>query len=63
MAEFAADDGADLCDFLGFRAEPVETRQQRCLQCGRDVSLRDVEAAFNQRFRQFLDEERHPIGA
>ena len=66
--------GADLQDFAR-RAEPVDARHQRSLQRGRDRQLlhRLLEhvavlvlvqlLAFEHRFGQLLDEQRHAVGA
>ena len=61
-AEFAADDRAELGDFLCVAAEPVEPRQERRLQSLGNVGIA-AGPGFNDRLRQFLDVERHPVGA
>ena len=66
---------ADLRDLLGDRPEPVEPRDQRGMQGGRDRQGRQrarrqyrsdpvvAIAAFEHRLGQLLDEQRHAVGA
>ena len=75
IGKLAAEHRADLRDLLGRRSEPVEPRHQRGMQgrrhrqrgkrCrsqhrGNPVALR---GAFQHCLGQFLDKERHPVGA
>ena len=70
VPEFAADHRSDLRDLLGDRAEPIEPRNQRSVQGGRDRKGRRRAAcehdgafgAFQHRLRQLLDKQRHPVG-
>ena len=65
VGKLAADRGADL-QHLARRAEPVDARHQRGLQRGRNGELlhRLVELfALEHRLGQFLDEQRHAVGA
>ena len=68
------DGGADLCHILGRWAEPVEAPQQleACRVAGAasdDGGTADIDtwprssASLDHRLGQFLDKERHPIGA
>ena len=71
VRESAADHRSDLRDLLGDRAEPIEPRNQRSVQGGRDRKGRRRAAcehdgafgAFQHRLRQLLDEQWHAIGA
>ena len=60
VIELAPDDGADLDNVLG-RPQPVEPGEQRCLQGLGNLCL-DV-TGLDDRFRQFLHEQRNAIGA
>jgi hypothetical protein len=75
VGEFAADHRADLRDFFGYRAEPVEAGNQRGMQCRRDRQARQracpqycgdavvLAGAFEHRPGQLLNEQRHAVGA
>ena len=75
VAEFAAQDRANLGDFLCCPADAVEPRDQRGVQGrrhrergqrAREQDRRDpvvLIAAFENRLGQLLDEQRHPVGA
>jgi hypothetical protein len=54
---------SDLGKLLGVRAEPVEARQQRGLQCLGNVAVPEGVAAVEDGLGQLLNEERHTPGA
>ncbi len=61
--EFAADHGGDLGHFAGIGPEPVEPGQQRCLQCLGNAGRAERIVGLDDRSGQFLDEQRHALGA
>ena len=73
IGKVAPDCGADLRHILGRRAEPVEAPQQRGVQGRRHCEHRRrhrgnrhiaaIGAGLDHRLGQFLDKERHPVGA
>ena len=75
VVELAAEHRANLPDFLGGRPEPIEARDQRCVQGGRDSEGRRRAGrqnrddlvfsvgAFEHRFGQLFDEQWHAVGA
>ena len=73
MGKIAADGGTDLRHSLGRRTEPVEAPQQRGVQGGRHGERRRrhggyrriaaIGTGLDHSLGQFLDKERHPVGA
>ena len=72
VAELAADRRAGLRDVLGGRSQPVQPRHQRGVQGRRHRQrrmrhggqrCRALRAGFEHRLGQFLDEQRHAVGA
>jgi hypothetical protein len=72
MGKVAPDCGADLRHIFGRRAEPVEAPHLRGVQGGRHRErdrrhrrhrMPAIGAGLDHRLGQFLDKERHPVGA